>query len=123
MITTPHTSNLPHHAHQGTFASYTFGFVASIILTLIPYEIVTEHLLSGSLLIGAIIACAIIQLTVQMICFLHLSSRSRARWNLMAFVFTVLIIWIVVIGSLWIMNNLARNMTSAQLDAYMHKQN
>jgi cytochrome o ubiquinol oxidase operon protein cyoD len=39
-----------------------------------------------------------------------LNTSSSERWNLVAFVFTALIIAILVIGSIWIMWNLNQNM-------------
>jgi cytochrome o ubiquinol oxidase operon protein cyoD len=39
-----------------------------------------------------------------------MNTSSEERWNLVALVFTVLIIAIVVVGSLWIMYNLNVNM-------------
>jgi len=44
------------------------------------------------------------------VCFLHMNTSSEDRWNLVAFVFTVLIIAILVVGSIWIMWNLNYNM-------------
>jgi heme/copper-type cytochrome/quinol oxidase subunit 4 len=37
--------------------------------------------------------------------------------------FTACMIWCIVVGSLWIMNNLEANMTHDEINAYMHKQN
>ncbi|MBE8365690.1 cytochrome o ubiquinol oxidase subunit IV, partial [Leptospira borgpetersenii serovar Balcanica] len=45
-----------------------------------------------------------------LVCFLHMNASSEERWNLVAFVFTLLIIAIVVVGSIWIMWNLNYNM-------------
>ncbi len=42
--------------------------------------------------------------------FLHMNSKSDEGWNLTAFIFTVIIIAIVVVGSIWIMWNLNYNM-------------
>ena len=39
-----------------------------------------------------------------------MNTASEERWNLIAFLFTLLIIGIVVVGSLWIMYNLNINM-------------
>ena len=61
-------------------------------------------------LIGVVIVTAVVQLLVHLVCFLHMNSSSEERWNLVAFIFTVLIIAIVVVGSIWIMWNLNHNM-------------
>ena len=45
-----------------------------------------------------------------MIYFLHMNSRAEGGWTLMALIFTVVIIFIAVSGSLWIMYHLNANM-------------
>ena len=57
-----------------------------------------------------IILVAAVQIVVHMVYFLHMNTSSEERWNLVALIFTVLIIAIVVVGSLWIMYNLNINM-------------
>jgi cytochrome o ubiquinol oxidase operon protein cyoD len=42
--------------------------------------------------------------------FLHLDGSDGQRWNVMALLFTVLILFIVLAGSLWIMHNMNANM-------------
>jgi len=85
---------------------YVVGFVASILLTLIAYFVVVKHLLAGWALIFAIISLGVIQALVQFVCFLHLGRESKPRWNLIVFLFMILIGVILVFGSLWIMYNL-----------------
>ena len=103
-------SHQTHDTNHGTQKSYIIGFILSILLTIIPYALVVNHLLVGYSLIIAVVILGIIQLLVQLIFFLHLSSHSSQRWNLITFLFTVLIVVILVIGSLWIMYNMNYNM-------------
>ncbi len=91
---------------KGSVASYTAGFVLSLILTLAAYMSVTHNVFSGWALVYALAALAIVQLLVQLAFFLHLGRESRPRWNLTAALFAVLVVGIVVFGSLWIMKNL-----------------
>lgn len=57
-----------------------------------------------------IILFAAVQIVVHMIYFLHMNSRAEGGWTLMALIFTVVIIFIAVSGSLWIMYHLNANM-------------
>jgi len=57
-----------------------------------------------------VVATAVVQILVHLVCFLHMNASSEERWNLVAFVFTLLIIAIVVVGSIWIMWSLNENM-------------
>jgi cytochrome o ubiquinol oxidase subunit IV len=45
-----------------------------------------------------------------MVYFLHLDAKSEAGWNLMALIFTAVILIIALTGSLWIMYHLKVNM-------------
>ena len=116
-------------AQQGTFTSYTTGFILSIIFTMIVYWIVTAHVHSGRIkfsnnYLTAIIAfLAVTQLITQLIFFLHLNKESKPRWNLLVLLFAGLIVLIVVAGSIWIMNNLNYNaMTPTQTNKYLIQQ-
>lgn len=53
---------------------------------------------------------AVVQIVVHLVYFLHMNTKSEGGWNLIALIFTGLIIAIVVVGSLWIMYNLNVNM-------------
>ncbi len=101
---------------HGDLRSYVTGFVMSILLTLLPYFIVVKHLLSGYMLVAAIVCFGVAQLLVQLVFFLHLSPKAKAKWNLIALVFTGLIVLILVVGTLWIMNNLNYNMSQTIID-------
>lgn len=97
-------------ASHGSVKTYMTGFILSVILTLIPFWMVMNGAASHSTLVTVVVATAVVQILVHLICFLHMNTSSEERWNLVAFVFTVLIIAIVVVGSIWIMWNLNQNM-------------
>ena len=105
-----HDHDTAYGESHGTVRYYTIGFILSIALTIIPYVLVTQHLLDSDLTVFSIVVAGILQLAVQLIFFLHLGSESKPRWNLMAFIFTIVIVVILVVGSLWIMHNLDYNM-------------
>lgn len=99
-------------ASHGTTKSYIIGFIISIILTIIPFYFVITHAVSNDVIIVTIIATAILQLLVQLIFFLHMNTESKPRWNLTAFIFTLFVVAVLVVGSIWIMWNLNYNMMS-----------
>lgn len=108
--------------YPGSIASYTVGFLLSIGLTIDAYSLVNKHIYAGWKLVYAIVALAIVQLFVQMFCFLHLGRGPNKRWNLLSFGLMLVIVLIVVIGSLWIMHNLNYRMTPQQMNDYMTQQ-
>ena len=82
----------------------------SIILTAIPFAALMYDLFTPVLTLTVILVCAIAQIFVQLIFFLHMNSSSEQIWNTTSAVFVVLIVAIVVIGSIWIMEHLNHNM-------------
>lgn len=93
----------------GTFKSYVIGFIASITLTLVAFLLVTQHLLEDFNLTYTIMGLAFVQALIQLKYFLHLDLDFDPTGNLIAFLFMVLVIGIIVIGSLWIMSHLDYN--------------
>lgn len=107
---------------------YSFGFVASLLLTLMTYAAATERWLnSAGALIGLLMLLASVQLIVQVVFFLNILKKNRSpNWRLYSIVFTSAMLIIIVGASLWIMNNLNYNMmqfTPAQKDQYMLENN
>ena len=99
-----------HGGSHGSVKAYIKGFILSIILTIIPFVVVGQSLLSGPWLFLAITVLALMQLIVQLVYFLHLNFASEARWNIVTFAFTVLVVFVLIAGSIWIMVNLNYNM-------------
>jgi cytochrome o ubiquinol oxidase operon protein cyoD len=93
--------------------------VLSIALTMAAYLSVVNDILTGKTLIMVIVGLAVAQLLVQLLFFLHLGNEAKPRWNLVIFLFMVLVLSIVVGGSLWIMNNLDYNMMPHEMHEYM----
>lgn len=90
--------------------TYIVGLVLSLVLTLLPYFMLLDRGLPEEILILGIILFALFQLLVQSVCFLHLNASSEGKWNLATFLFTVMVVVILVVGSLWIMAHLDYNM-------------
>jgi cytochrome o ubiquinol oxidase operon protein cyoD len=93
-------------AGRGSFKSYTVGVILSILLTAIAFGLVMSGRVSGPVVLFGIVCAALLQIFVHLHYFLHLDTSSSARWNVMALLFTLLIIIIFVGGSIWIMVNL-----------------
>lgn len=93
--------------------SYTIGFILSLVLAFIAYALVTKHTLSNEGLYIALTAFVVLALIVQVVFNFRLNTKTEDdRWNLICFLFTLLIMAIVVSGSLWIMYNLNYNMVN-----------
>jgi cytochrome o ubiquinol oxidase subunit IV len=88
---------------RGTLTSYLTGFVLALILTAIPFSFVMSGAFSPAATIFAIFGAGVVQIVVHLHYFLHLDTSSAARWNVLALLFTLLILTLFVGGSLWIM--------------------
>lgn len=97
------------HGH-GTLRSYTVGFILSVILTAIPFVLVMTGALAAGVTAAIIIACAVAQILVHTVCFLHVNTKAEGGWTLIAYIFTAVILFITIAGSLWIMYHLNTNM-------------
>ena len=90
---------------HGSKKSYITGFVLSAILTVIPFALIMTHALTGTSAIWMIAAFAAAQIFVQVYFFLHIDFSPEQRNILNSFLFTVFVVAIVMVGSLWIMHN------------------
>lgn len=96
---------------HGSLLGYTIGFLLSVVLTAIPFGLVMSGVLPRGATIVAIFAAAVIQILVHLHYFLHMDGSSTQRWNLMTFLFAVMVMAIFIGGSLWIMYDLHYRMT------------
>lgn len=95
--------------------AYVTGFILSLVFTAIPYYLMVTHAVKGSWLVGTILVFAILQMLVQIIFFLHLGRDPKLYWQVGFFVATVGAVFVVVVGSIWIMGHLHHNMTPKDL--------
>ena len=93
-------------AGEATLKSYAIGFILSIVLTALPFGLVMYGTLSSTSLVIAIFSAAVVQMGVHLHYFLHLNASSKARWNVLALLFALLIMVLIVGGTLWIMYHL-----------------
>ena len=99
------------HVHEGSLRGYLTGFALAAILTIIPFWLVMGRVLDNHwLTISIVLALAIVQIFVHIIYFLHLDTHSEGGWNMMAFVFTIVLVVIVLGASIWVMYNENVNM-------------
>lgn len=91
--------------------SYEIGSILSLILTIIPFIIILEINLPKFITKKIIILCSVLQIIVHFSCFLHIDNKkNRNFWNEFILLFTIIIVLIIFIGSLYIMFNLNKHM-------------
>ena len=91
---------------HGNLRSYLIGFIASFLLTSTSFFLVATDAFSKKTLIYTICGLAFTQAIFQLLFFLHLGKEPKPRWETYIFFFMAFILFIIVIGSLWVMNDL-----------------
>lgn len=111
-----------HEHHDGgmshsTFKGYMIGFVLAVILTAIPFWLVMGKVFPHpATTVAVVLALAAVQVVVHMIYFLHMNTKSEGGWNLLALLFTVMLLVITLSGSIWVMFHLNHNMMPSMMD-------
>ena len=96
-------------SHSSSLKAYIIGFVLSVILTAIPFGLVMYPQFATNTTILLVLAFAVVQVIVHLVFFLHMDSSPEQRETVVSFVFTVIILAIIIGGSMWIMQNLNHN--------------
>ena len=101
------TLDLPGVGHA-RLRSYLIGFALALFLTVMPFCLVifSRDDFPHDFILGALALAAVVQIFVHLHFFLHLDRSSDQSWNVLALLFTVLIIGIMLGGTLWIMFDL-----------------
>ena len=94
-----------------TIGKYLTGFILSLLLTGVAYALVVGGSTSPWLL-AILGVLALAQMVVQLVFFLHLGEEARPRYKIASFILMSLMLLIIVVGSIWIMNNMNYNMSN-----------
>jgi len=89
---------------------YLVGLALAILLTATSFYVAGTDLVWAPSIPVALVVLAIAQMGVHLVFFLHITTGSDNTNNVMALAFGVLIVFLVIGGSLWIMANLNHNM-------------
>ena len=103
------TPGVEDHEPTASYLTYSIGFGLAIAATIASFIVSQTHLLWAPGIPAGLIVLAFAQIGVHLVFFLHLGSGSDNTNNILALAFGVLIVFLVIIGSIWIMANLADN--------------
>ena len=93
-----------HAADHGSVKSYLTGFVLAVILTAIPFWMVMSGNFTKQATVIGIFGFAVVQIIVHLKYFLHLNFTQEGKLNTFSFLFTALIIVMLVGLSVWIIS-------------------
>jgi cytochrome o ubiquinol oxidase operon protein cyoD len=100
----------PHDSLVSETLSYVIGLALALILTGISFWVASTSTLWGPGVAVGLVVLAIAQMGVHLVFFLHITSGPDNTNNVLALAFGVLIVFLVMIGTIWIMANLSANM-------------
>jgi cytochrome o ubiquinol oxidase operon protein cyoD len=90
--------------------SYGVGLGFAVLLTVVAFVLAETHLVWGPSIPVALCVLAVGQMAIHLVFFLHITSGPDNVNNIMALAFGVVIVFLLIVGSLYIMDNLNQNM-------------
>jgi len=90
--------------------TYTVGLVLALVATIASFVVSQTHLLWPPGVTVGLVVLAIAQIGVHLVFFLHLGSGPDNTNNILALAFGLLVVFLIITGSLWIIANLTANM-------------
>jgi cytochrome o ubiquinol oxidase subunit IV len=93
-----------------SYLTYTVGLGLAIIATIASFIVAQTDLLWPPGIPVGLIVLALAQIGVHLVFFLHLGSGPDSTNNILALAFGVLVVFLVIAGSVWIIANLNSNM-------------
>ena len=104
------TPGVEHQESTASVVSYTAGLALAILLTIVSFVVSQTNLLWPPGIPVGLVVLAIAQIGVHLVFFLHLGTGSDSTNNIIALAFGLLIVFLVITGSIWIIANLNANM-------------
>ena len=92
-----------------SYLTYTVGLGLAIIATIASFVVAQTDLLWPPGIPVGLIVLALAQIGVHLVFFLHLGSGPESTNNILALAFGILIVFLVIAGSVWIIANLNGN--------------
>jgi cytochrome o ubiquinol oxidase operon protein cyoD len=102
--------------------NYVIGLGFATVLTIASFWAAATHLIWGPAVPVAILVLAIAQMGVHLVFFLHITTGPDNTNNVLALAFGVLVVFLLVGGSVWIMTHLNQNMMPMPMDQLMRMQ-
>ena len=100
----------PHDSPLSETVSYIVGLGLALLLTGVSFWVASTNTIWGPGVATGLVVLAIAQMGVHLVFFLHITSGPDNTNNVLALAFGVLIVFLVMIGTIWIMAHMNNNM-------------
>jgi cytochrome o ubiquinol oxidase operon protein cyoD len=94
--------------------SYLLGLALAIGLTIASFWVARTHIIYGPSVPVALVALAVAQMGIHLVFFLHITTAPDNTNNVLALALGVLIVFVLVFGTAWVMAHMNHNMMSMQ---------
>jgi cytochrome o ubiquinol oxidase operon protein cyoD len=118
------TDVAPGDEHDGASAVtvYLIGLGLAVLLTCVSFFITRTDLVWAPSIPVALGVLAVAQMGVHLVFFLHITTGPDNLNNIMALAFGILIVFLVIGGSLWIMDHMNHDMMPMPMDQMLQMQ-
>ena len=99
----------PHSNIMSESVAYIVGLGLALLLTGISFWVASTSALWGPGVAVGLVVLAIAQMGVHLVFFLHITSGPDNTNNVLALAFGVLIVFLVMVGTIWIMAHMNAN--------------
>jgi cytochrome o ubiquinol oxidase subunit IV len=99
----------PHDTLLSETVAYVIGLGLALVLTGVSFWVASTSVLWGPGVAVGLVVLAIAQMGVHLVFFLHITSGPDNTNNVLALAFGVLIVFLVMIGTIWIMAHMNAN--------------
>lgn len=99
----------PHDTLLSESVAYIIGLGLALLLTGVSFWVASTSALWGPGVAVGLVVLAIAQMGVHLVFFLHITSGPDNTNNVLALAFGVLIVFLVMVGTIWIMAHMNAN--------------
>jgi len=99
----------PHDSMVSETISYVVGLGLALLLTAVSFWVASTGVLWGPGVATGLVVLAIAQMGIHLVFFLHITSGPDNTNNVLALAFGALIVFLVMIGTIWIMAHMNAN--------------
>jgi cytochrome o ubiquinol oxidase operon protein cyoD len=111
------TPGVEEYEPSANYLSYSVGLGLAILATIASFVVAQTDLLWPPGVAVGLVVLAFAQIGVHLVFFLHLGSGPDNTNNILALAFGVLVVFLVIVGSIWIVDNLHANMMEMSANA------
>jgi len=114
--------DIQEHPLRRELGGYLTGLGLALLLTAASFWVTTTSFIYGPALAVALLVLAVAQMGIHLVFFLHITTDPDNTNNVLALAFGILIVFLVVFGSIWVMTHLNQSMMHVPMEKLLQMQ-